>query len=308
VTCCRFPGTDGFLNINKPGAKTSFSIVSLVRKLTQEKKVGHAGTLDPLATGVLPICLGQATRLVEYLADATKTYRAEIELGIATDTFDAEGKILQKVDAGSVTREKLEAALHRFSGEITQESPAYSAVKYHGKPSYYLTRKGISVTPKKRLVRVERIEMVDWQSPLVTLEIDCSKGTYIRAIANDLGQTLGCGAYLKNLVRTRYGIFNIADSLTIEQIAEAVAAGYWEQLLYPMDSVLAAFPAAVVGDDIELAICNGKGITLERCSPESRCRIYNQCGNLLAITKFDPSKGLWQPEKVFGKIDTITSV
>jgi tRNA pseudouridine55 synthase len=308
VTCCRFPGTDGFLNINKPGGKTSFSIVKLVRKLTREKKVGHAGTLDPLATGVLPICIGQATRLIEYLADATKTYRAEIELGVTTDTFDADGKILQKVDAAGITREQLESALHGFIGELTQETPAYSAVKYYGKPAYELTRKGIRVIPKKRLVRVERIEILDWRSPMIAVEIDCGKGTYIRSIANDLGQMLGCGAYLKNLVRIKYGIFNIADSLTIEQIEEAVRVGYWEQLLYPMDSPLTAFPAVVVGDDMERVICNGNAISLRGCSPDSLCRVYNRCGNMLSVTKFDPLRGLWQPKKVFGKIDTTKLV
>lgn len=308
MTCCRFPGTDGFLNINKPSGKSSFSVVALVKKLTGEKSVGHAGTLDPLATGVLPVCIGQATRLVEYMADATKTYRAEIELGITTDTFDAEGEILQKTDASQITRQQIEAVLERFKGEIIQEAPAFSAVKYNGKPAYTLARRGIKVIPKKRLARIERIEIVHWEPPSVTLEIDCGKGTYIRSIANDLGLVLGCGAYLKNLVRTRDSIFNIADSLTLEQVEEAVKIGYWEQLLYPMDSILTAFPATVVGGEMERAICNGKAVTLEGCSPDMMCRVYNQCGNLLAVMKFDNQSGLWQPEKVFGKIDTTASV
>ncbi len=308
MTCCRYPGTDGFLNVNKPRGKTSFSIVAQVRKLTGEKRVGHAGTLDPLATGVLPICIGQAARLVEYISDFNKTYRAEIELGITTDTYDAEGKILQKVDANYVTRQMVEEVLGSFRGEIIQETPAFSAVKYHGKPSYALTRKGIKVTPKTRLARIERIEIVDWRPSLVTLEIDCGKGTYIRSIANDLGRKLGCGAYLKNLVRLRYGVFNIVDALTIEQVEEACQIGFWQQLLYPMDSVLSIFPSAVIGEDTERTLCNGNAISLKDCQSNTLCRVYNYCGNLVAVVRFEPERNLWQPEKVFGKLDTVSVV
>ena len=308
MTCCRYPGTDGFLNVNKPRGKTSFNIVAGVRKLTGEKRVGHAGTLDPLATGVLPVCIGQAARLVEYLADSTKTYRAEIELGIATDTYDAEGKILQKADANYVTRQMVEEVLGSFKGEITQETPVFSAVKYQGKPGYELSRKGIKITPKTRLARIERIEIVDWRPSLVTLEIDCGKGTYIRSIANELGRKLGCGAYLKNLVRMKYGIFRIVDALTIEQVEEACKIGFWQQLLYPMDSVLSNFPSAVIGEDTELTLCNGNAIPLKDCQANTLCRVYNYCGNLVAVVRFDSERNLWQPEKVFGKLDTVSVV
>jgi tRNA pseudouridine55 synthase len=308
VTCCRYPGTNGFLNVNKSRGKTSFNIVAQVRKLTGEKHVGHAGTLDPLAMGVLPVCIGQAARLVEYMADSIKTYRAEIELGIATDTYDAEGKILQKVDANYVTRQMVEEVLGSFRGEITQETPAFSAVKYHGKPGYALARKGIKITPKTRLARVERIEIVGWRPSLVTLEIDCGKGTYIRSIASELGRKLGCGAYLKNLVRLRYGIFDIFDASTIEQVEEACQIGYWEQLLYPMDSVISSFSSAVIDEDKERALCNGNAISLQGCQTNTLCRVYNYCGNLVAVVRFNPERELWQPEKVFGKLDTVTIV
>jgi tRNA pseudouridine55 synthase len=305
VTCCRYPGTEGILNINKPYGKTSFNMVSLVRRLTGEKRVGHAGTLDPMASGVLPVCIGQATRLVEYMMDTTKTYRAEIELGITTDTYDAEGKVTQKTDAFHINREQVEMALGTFRGEITQIPPAYSAVKYNGKPSYKLARAGITVVPRKRLVRIDRIAVIDWQLPVFTLGIDCGKGTYIRSLAHDLGQILGCGAYLKNLVRLRYGIFDIADATTPAELEEAFQVGYWERLLYPMDSVLTRLPAVVIGEENERAICSGNAVTLDGCSPGDLYRAYNQCGNLLAVLRFDTERRLWQPEKVFGMLDTI---
>jgi len=306
VTCCRYPGIDGILNINKPQGKTSFSVVAIVRRLTGEKRVGHAGTLDPMATGILPVCIGQATRLVEYLMDTTKTYRAEIELGITTDTYDAEGKVMQKADASDISRKQIETVLSTFRGEITQTPPAYSAVKYHGKPSYKLARAGIAVIPKKRLAHIDRIELVDYHALVVTVEIDCGKGTYIRSLANDLGQMLGCGAYLKNLVRLRCGIFDITNSVTLDELQEAFRVGYWEDLIYPMDSVLARLPAVVVGEENERAICNGRVVPLEECASGDLCRAYNQCGNLLAVLRFDSARGLWQPEKVFGVLDTAS--
>ncbi len=306
MTCCRYPGTDGILNVNKPRGKTSFSVVALVRRLTGEKRVGHAGTLDPMATGVLPVCIGQATRLVEYMMDTTKTYRAEIELGITTDTYDAEGKVTQKADASGINRNQVETALSTFLGEITQIPPAYSAVKYHGKPSYALARAGIAVVPKKRLARIDRIEVIDWQPPVVTVEIDCGKGTYIRSLANDLGQTLGCGAYLKNLVRLRCGIFDITDSVTLDGLEEAFRVGFWQDLLYPMDSVLTRLPAVVIGEENERAICNGNAVLLEEFSSGDLCRAYNQCANLLAVLRLDHARGLWRPEKVFVVLDTVS--
>jgi len=305
MTCCRYPGTDGILNVNKPRGRTSFSIVAQVRRLTGERRVGHAGTLDPMASGVLPVCIGQATRLVEYMMDTGKTYRAEIELGVTTDTYDAEGKVLTKTDAGHITREQVKAALGPFRGQIEQTPPAYSALKEHGTPLYKLARAGMAVAPKKRRARIDRIELTDWQPPVFTLEIDCGKGTYVRSIAHDLGQALGCGAYLKNLVRLRCGIFDIADSVTPEDAEEAFRTGYWQELLYPLDSVLTSLPGAVVNEETEKAIRSGKTVAMDGVPAEAKLgRAYNQCGNLLAVLKYDEASGLWHPEKVFGSLDT----
>ena len=197
---------DGILNINKPAGKTSFAVVAMVKRLTGEKHVGHAGTLDPMATGVLPVCLGQATRLVEYLMDTTKTYRAEIELGVSTDSYDREGAVTQKCDASAVTLAQIETALNSFRGVITQIPPMYSAVKHQGKPLYELARAGIDVERKARTAKIYSLEIRDWQNPFLTIEVNCGKGTYIRSLANDLGQALGCGATLSALERSRCGI------------------------------------------------------------------------------------------------------
>ena len=184
---------DGILNINKPCGKTSFSMVAMVKRLTGERRVGHAGTLDPIATGVLPICLGQGTRVIEFLVDATKTYRAEIELGVTTDTYDADGRIIQRGDPSGISQDHLEAALASFCGLIRQTPPMYSAVKYQGKPLYKLARAGITVERRSRLAKIHRLELVDWQPPVATIEVVCGKGTYIRSLAYDLGQAWVAG-------------------------------------------------------------------------------------------------------------------
>ncbi|MDP2919946.1 MAG: tRNA pseudouridine(55) synthase TruB [Dehalococcoidia bacterium] len=299
MRCCGAQETEGFLNIDKPIGKTSFSVVARIRRWTGEKRIGHAGTLDPLATGVLPICIGQATRLVEYLVDATKTYRAEIEFGITTDTYDAEGKVLSHTDASGITQAQVEIALAGFRGEITQIPPVFSAVKQHGMPLYKLARAGVAVTPKKRTARIDRLELLDWQPPVATVEVVCGKGTYIRSLAHDLGEQLGVGAYLKNLERLRVGIFDIADAVTLEQLEEAFRAGYWENLLYPLDSILEHLPAVVLNNESVRAIGYGSAIPLEGFSAGAPVRAYDMCGKLDAILRYDSEKGLWHPEKVF---------
>jgi tRNA pseudouridine55 synthase len=294
---------DGMLNINKPVGKTSYSVVAMVKRLTGEKRVGHAGTLDPLATGVLPVCLGQAARLVEYLMDATKTYRAEIELGVTTDTYDREGKVTQRSDASAITLEQLEMALNSFRGVISQIPPMYSAVKHHGKPLYELARAGVNVERKSRVVRIHSLELKEWHSPLATIEVVCGKGTYIRSLAHDLGQVLGCGANLKSLVRLRCGIFDISEALSLERLEEACSSGYWESLLYPMDSILSRWEAVIVGEEKARVIRNGALVTLDEDIPlevgSEHCRAYTCDGRFLAILQFNSEKQQWQPEKVF---------
>ena len=294
---------DGILNINKPAGKTSFAVVAMVKRLTGEKHVGHAGTLDPMATGVLPVCLGQATRLVEYLMDTTKTYRAEIELGVSTDSYDREGAVTQKCDASAVTLAQIETALNSFRGVITQIPPMYSAVKHQGKPLYELARAGIDVERKARTAKIYSLEIRDWQNPFLTIEVNCGKGTYIRSLANDLGQALGCGATLSALERSRCGIFDINEAVTPENLEEACRGGYWESLLYPMDSILSLWETAIVSAEKAQSIRNGALVSLAENNHETGkndfCRAYTWDGSLLGILHFDSEKNLWQPEKVF---------
>jgi tRNA pseudouridine55 synthase len=300
---------DGILNINKPWGRTSFSIVSLVKRLGGEKRVGHAGTLDPAATGVLPVCLGQGTRIIQFLLEAPKAYRAEIELGVATDTHDATGTVVSRGDPSGVSREKLLSALDSFRGLIEQTPPMYSAVKHGGKPLYELARSGIKVARKSRKRWVYRLELTSWQPPIATIEVECGKGTYIRSLADDLGQLLGCGANLKSLTRLKCGLFTIEDAITVPQLEEGFRYGYWQQFLYPIDIVLSQWVAVVVDDTAAEDIKNGRPLALEGADnlPPSvegnRCRVYTRDGDFLAMLCFDSAKGQWQPEKVFATTD-----
>ena len=291
---------DGILNIDKPRDMTSYRVVALVKRLSGERRVGHAGTLDPLATGVLPVCLGQATRVVEFLAAARKTYRAEIELGVTTDTYDASGSIIQKENPAGIHRKQVEKALSSFRGVIRQTPPMYSAVKHQGKRLYELARAGITVERKSRPVTIHSLDIIDFQPPLVTVEVECGKGTYIRSLAHDLGQILGCGASLKNLVRQRYGPFDIEDAASVSHLEDAFRQGHWEHLVHPMDSVLSAWPAVVVDEATERLIKNGVPVTLQLESAKGdHCRAYTVSGHFLGVLRPDPEKGQWHPEKVF---------
>lgn len=294
---------DGILNINKPPGNTSFSVVSMVKKLTREQRVGHAGTLDPVASGVLPVCFGRGTRVIEFLQDASKVYRAQMKLGVATDTYDATGKIIQQGDYTDIKKEQVEQALNSFRGLIRQTPPMYSAIKHQGKRLYQLAREGIVVSRESRPARIYRLELIDFKPPLVTLEIECGKGTYIRSLAHNLGELLGCGAHLKELVRVSYGPFNIEGAVSLTQLEDAFDANEWQKLVYPIDFVLRHWSAVVVAEEQERAIKNGVSVVIEGSPVESdseeRCRAYSQDGSFLAVLCFNPERGHWQPEKVF---------
>lgn len=296
---------DGILNINKPRGKTSFSIVAMVKRLSGEKRAGHAGTLDPEASGVLPVCIGKGTRIIEFLVDTTKTYRARIEFGVATDTYDNSGRITRQGDITGINRKQIEAALGSFRGSIQQIPPMYSAVKHRGQPLYKLARAGISVERKSRTAVVHRLELISWRTPVATLEVECGKGTYIRSLAHDLGQVLGCGAHLKSLIRTRCGLFDISEAVSISQLESAFSYGYWQHFVYPMDMVLQQYQAIVVNDATEALIRKGSPVVLEPDSPDENglpgrkhCRAYSLDGRFLGILRHVPEKGVWQPKKV----------
>ena len=233
----------GILNVDKPEGITSFQVVARVRKLSAVKKVGHAGTLDPLATGVLLVCLGQATRVSEYLMELPKTYLGSVRLGVATDTFDATGATTFEGDAGAVDETKLKAALETLERREEQTPPSYSAIKVEGTPAYRLARAGRPVSMRPRKVNIERIDLLSFEPPLVELEIRCGKGTYIRTLADDLGQLLGCGAHLAALRRTAVGLFHVDDAFSMNRLETAFKDGSWQELLLPRDYGLGHCPA-----------------------------------------------------------------
>jgi tRNA pseudouridine55 synthase len=298
--------TNGILNINKPRDITSFQVVAQVKNILHERHVGHAGTLDPKATGVLPVCLGQATRIIEFLFDETKTYRAEIELGVTTDTYDSEGKVVRTADASAISREMIASALKKFKGSVLQTPPMFSAIKHRGKPLYELARSGIEIERKSRTVRIDSLEIVKWQSPVITLDIVCGKGTYIRSLAYDLGEDLGCGASLKSLIRLRVGPFSLEGALTLPQLEEVYRQGQLGKYLHPIDSVLTNIESVTVNPEQQQALINGAAVSLvcnSSITPGALRRAYTQDGRFIGMLKYDAENHQWRPEKIFLKDD-----
>jgi len=295
---------NGILNIHKPCGRTSFDVVAAVKRGSGERHTGHAGTLDPNASGVLPVCLGQSTRIIEYLMDTTKTYLAEIELGISTDTYDAEGMVIKTGDPSVVAFQSIQAVLEEFHGDIMQVPPKFSALKYRGKPMYHWARSGVEVERKCRRVIVHRLDILSWQPPVLIIRVVCGKGTYIRSLANDLGEKLGCGGSLKSLVREKYGPFDIKDAVPLNELEDAFRDNNWEHLLYPTDFILGHWKAAEFKETDIKKISNGEFVTLpEEFDPQrtgsAYCRAYVAGGPLLAVLHYDPQVDAWHPDKVF---------
>jgi len=209
---------NGVLIINKPAGMTSFDVVRQVRRMTKTRRVGHAGTLDPMATGVLPVAVGTATRLIEYLMAGDKTYRATLKLGSVTDTQDSEGQVLKEKPWESVDRESINSAVENFVGEIEQLPPMYSALKKDGQPLYKLARQGLEVEREPRKVHVKSLFVDEFSPPYMTFTVDCSKGTYVRTLCHDIGQMLGCGAHMTDLRRLTCGRFTLATSHPLEAL------------------------------------------------------------------------------------------
>ena len=278
--------------------------VRRVKRLTGlRKRVGHGGTLDPLAEGILPICFGQATRLMEYLINETKGYRMEVRLGLATDTYDAEGAIVEEVDPSFVTREQVEDALHSFRGTLYQKPPMHSALKKEGRRLYELARQGVEVERAPRQVEVFSLKLLDFNLPFVTLEGECGRGVYMRSVAHDLGQLLGSGAHVSKLVRLRTGSFNLSDAVSLDKFSEAVAEGSWKELIRPLDALLLDMKSAVVGKAVERVLRNGQPISLGHyglyAGHLESCRLYSGDGRFLAVVRFDRSSNRWTSYRVF---------
>lgn len=289
---------DGIFNIRKPVGITSHDVVARVRRLAGQKRVGHAGTLDPAASGVLPILLGQATRVAEYLSESGKAYRATIRFGIVTDTYDAEGKVISESPV-ALTQAEITALLPNFLGEQLQRPPMYSAIKRDGQRLYALARAGKTVEVEPRRVHIDALEIVDWTSPTLVLDVVCGKGTYIRSLAFDLGERLGPGAHLAALVRTRSGPFTIDASISLDALAQAFDDGTWRDHCFAADEALLDWQAAILGEASEERVRHGLSllIPMELSSgAHPLLRAYSTDGRFLGILRQDGAG--WQPHKV----------
>lgn len=280
---------DGIMVINKPENYTSFDVVAVMRKLLKTKKVGHAGTLDPMATGVLPILAGNATKIQNLLQGSSKEYRAKFRLGLITDTEDISGKILKK-NPVNVNAEALKKVISAFVGEIKQVPPMYSAIKKDGVRLYSLARQGIKVNREKRVVTIDDIKLENYNEEMqeATMLVRCSKGTYIRTLCADIGAQLGCGAAMSELERTRVGNFTLEKSITLDKAKELASENNLDKLLLSIDSVLSKYNPIKVTDAQTVRFLNGGGLALDRISikdaqDSQKLRVYGTDGKFLGL-------------------------
>lgn len=249
---------NGFLNVLKPPGMTSYDVVHYIRKLTGIKKVGHTGTLDPEAAGVLPICVGKATKAAQYIVDKTKIYRANIKFGIETDTQDKYGSILNKIDVYDISADDLKNSLIKFTGLITQKPPLYSAIKHKGKRLYQYAHEGLHPEIKSREIDIYEIKIINKLSKdEFVLDITCSKGTYIRTLCNDIGKELGYGAHMSQLIRLNSFPFDIKNSCTLEEIKLAIYKGNLNSYIIPIDEIFLGYGKAHIKDRFKKAALNG---------------------------------------------------
>jgi tRNA pseudouridine55 synthase len=301
---------NGILIINKPQGMTSQQVVGKVKRVVGVKKVGHTGTLDPDVTGVLPICLGSATRVAEYLLDQAKAYRGEVTFGFSTTTQDASGEPVEVADVVNLTEADVLAAFARFVGPILQKPPAFSAIKIAGQRAYDLARQGEDVDIPPREVTIYSLEIEELElnltRPKVRFRVECSKGTYVRTLCHDLGIALGVPAHMSHLVRTRSGPFTLEQALTFEQIEEYVQEGKIADHLLPLQAALPHMAAATIPEALERRVDNGRDLTLRRAlpgvEPGALVRIESRSGRLLAlyrVTELADGETHTKPEKVF---------
>lgn len=295
----------GVLNLNKPLGPTSHDIVARVRRILREKRVGHAGTLDPLATGVLVVAVGRATRIVEYLVAQEKEYSAEMLLGKTTTTQDSDGVETSSADASHITREMVEEVLPQFTGRIMQIPPMVSAVKHEGKRLYELARKDIEVERQPREITIHDLKITSFTpgtNPIVGLDVTCSSGTYIRTICADIGEVLGVGGYMKSLVRTRVGQFDLKCAIDLETLEKAAEEGRLDELIIPMDAALSNLPSVDISSAQKAIIANGGTIQTTSSAPYGALvKVLADGGELVAIGRLQQHEEMRfiKPEKVF---------
>lgn len=302
---------DGFFNVFKPTGWTSFDVVASLRRPLGTKRIGHAGTLDPTATGVLPIAVGFATRLIEYLVDGDKEYVGDIQLGSTTDTYDAAGEETSRQDWTHLTEAEVRAVLPAFTGAILQTPPAYSAVKIAGQPAYKRVRRGEEIIMQPRPAVVHELELTRFEPPLVGLRVVCGKGTYVRSLAHDLGQALGCGAHLRSLTRSRVGNLRAEQAIGVEELRQEGLNGFASEHLIAPDNVLHDLDAAVLAAGTATEISQGRTVRLYPGLPAAlgrrlplgrKSRAYCADGRFLALLEYAGPPALWKAKKVFSHV------
>ena len=278
---------DGVIVINKPTGQTSHNLVGFTRRLLNIKKVGHTGTLDPDASGVLPVCIGRGTKAADMLTASDKAYRAQFILGMTTDTLDASGEILTEQPV-CVTKEQIEDVIKEFIGEIFQIPPMFSAIKKDGKKLYELAREGITIDREKRKITIFDIQIceIDMENYAITIEVFCSKGTYIRTLCEDIGMKLGCGAYMNTLVRIKSANFTLEESYTPEELLKMKEEGTLEKAIIPVDKLFSDYDKVVLDDFLKGKAKNGIPIRKNGLTYGKLYRVYGDDGEFVCISEY----------------------
>ena len=296
---------NGIINVYKEAGFTSFDVVAKLRGILKQKKIGHTGTLDPDATGVLPVCLGKATKLCDMLTDKNKTYETVMLLGKVTDTQDISGTVLSEGATDTLDDETVKDVILSFVGDYMQVPPMYSALKVNGKKLYELAREGVEVERKARPVTILDIDIKEINLPYVRMEVSCSKGTYIRTLCHDIGEKLGCGACMEELIRTRVSRFKLEDSMKLSQVQELKEAGHLEKILVPIDEMFSDYEAITLKEEFMSFVYNGNAFMPKHVKQYielvdgKMVRVYDDKGNFIAIYKFIKEKYIFKIEKMF---------
>jgi tRNA pseudouridine55 synthase len=287
----------GVIVIDKPIGMTSHDVVQIVRKGTNIRRAGHTGTLDPRASGVLVVLIGPAVRLSEYVSASDKRYQAVIQLGISTDTYDADGRVLSTTSV-DISEKQFNDVLQSFVGEIEQVPPPYSSVKVKGRHAYDMARNGEEVDLEPRKINVYNLDLLEWAPPEAVIDVYCSSGTYVRSLAHDLGEKLGCGAHLIGLRRTKSGRFTLRDAVPLRKLKEAFEADTWHQYLIPAAEALSDWPAVQLSAEQLDIVRHGRRIPAES-NTGKMARAISEEGELIGLLELDAETMEWQPKKVF---------
>lgn len=296
---------NGVLNIYKEKGYTSHDVVAKLRRIVKQKKIGHTGTLDPDAEGVLPVCLGRATKLCDMLTDKDKIYEAVLLLGKTTDTQDTSGTVLEERDISSLEENRVIDCIKTFVGEQDQVPPMYSALKVNGKKLYELAREGIEIERKARKITIHEIDILEINLPRIRMRVHCSKGTYIRTLCNDIGDKLGCGGCMEKLLRTKVSRFELKDSLRLDEIAELQEAGKLDSVLIPIDQMFCSLKEIVINPEQERLIYNGNSFAEKYLTEhfafddQEQVRVYDTKKQFVGIYRYCAKENRFSIEKMF---------